>query len=231
MSRKTLWGAFATLMVLAASACSSEYRATSPKEVRALAGSPEAVAAREEAERNLRNIVETYAEHTPLALGLVVVHDECIGGRARRWLDPDGEEPYKIRCSMRVTAYYGAAPERIVSVLDGILAVGDRTGSGIAFTHHVDGPLVDQYRDGRDQEPEAPELSAPGQTLSWDPVRDDRPYLVFEEPQECPAGDLPLTRCVRDPESGTVAAVRKRHGMVFRLALTAPDYYRVLKKG
>lgn len=78
------------------------------KEVRALAGSPEAVAAREEAERNLRNIVETYAEHTPLALGLVVVHDECIGGRARRWLDPDGEEPYKIRCSMRVTAYYGA---------------------------------------------------------------------------------------------------------------------------
>ncbi len=62
-------------------------------------------------------------------------------------------------------------------------------------------------------------------------MRDDRPYLVIEEPQECPAGDSPLTRCVRDPESGTVAAVRMRHGMVFRLALTAPDYYRVLKKG
>ncbi|MGA4967057.1 hypothetical protein, partial [Streptomyces pseudogriseolus] len=90
MSRQTLWGAFATLVVLAASACSSEYRATSPKEVRALAGSPEAVTAREEAERNLRNIVEAYAEHTQLALGLVVVHDECIGGRARRWFDPDG---------------------------------------------------------------------------------------------------------------------------------------------
>ncbi|MFI9726279.1 hypothetical protein [Streptomyces sp. NPDC052092] len=140
-------------------------------------------------------------------------------------------ERYKIRCSMRVTAYYGAAPERIVSVLDGILAAGDGAGSRIAFTHDVDGPLVDQYRGGQDQEPEVPELSAPGQTLSWDPVRDDRPYLVIEEPQECPAGDLPLTRCVREPESGTVAAVRKRYGMVFRLALTAPDYYRVLKKG
>ncbi|MEW2325409.1 hypothetical protein AB0926_30710 [Streptomyces griseoincarnatus] len=231
MSRKTLWGAFATLVVLAASACSSEHRATSPEEVRTLAGSPEAITARDEAERNLRNIVEAYAEHTQLALGLVVVNDECLGGRARRWLDPDGAERYKIRCSMRVTAYYGAAPERIVSVLDGILAAGDRTGSGIAFTHHVDGPLVDQYRGGQGQEPEVPELSAPGQTLSWDPVRDDRPHLLVEEPQECPAGDLPLTRCVRDPESGTVAAVRKRYGMVFRLALTAPDYYRVLKKG
>lgn len=231
MSHKTLRGAFATLVVLAASACSSEHRATSPKEVRALAGSPEAVAAREQAERNLRNTVEAYAEHTQLALGLVVVNDECLGGQARRWLDPNGAERYKIRCSMRATAYYGAAPERIVSVLDGILTAGDRTGSEIAFTHDGDGPLVDQYRGGRHQEPEMPEFSTPGQTLSWDPVRDDRPHLLVEEPQECPAGDPLLTRCVRDPESGTVAAVRKRYGMVFRLALSAPDYYRVRKEG
>lgn len=231
MSHKTLWGVFATLVVLAASACSSEYRATSPETVRTLAGGPEAVAARERAERNLRATVEAYAEHTPLALGLVVVHDECLGGRARRWLDPDGAERYRIRCSMRVTAYYSADPERIVSVLDGILAAGDRTGSEIAFTHDVDGPLVDQYRGGGNQEPEMVELSAPEQTLSWDPVRDDRPHLVVKEPEGCPVGEPPLTRCVREPESGTVATVRKRYGMVFKLALTAPDYYRVLKKG
>ncbi len=65
MSRQTLWGAFATLVVLAASACSSEHRATSPEEARTLAGSPEAVTAREEAERNLRNTVETYADTPP----------------------------------------------------------------------------------------------------------------------------------------------------------------------
>ncbi len=195
-----------------------------------LAGSPEAVTARERAERSLRGTVEAYAEHTPLALGLVVVRDECLGGRARVWLDSNGRERYKIRCSMRVTAYYGADPERIVSVLDTILAVGDRVGSGIPFTSDVDGPLADQYRSTGNHEPEVPLFSAPGQTLSWDPVRDHRPYLVIEEPEDCPAGAPPLARCTRDPDAGTVADVRNRHGMVFRLDLTAPDYYRVLKK-
>ncbi|WP_405948032.1 hypothetical protein OG588_16985 [Streptomyces prunicolor] len=46
-ARKTLWGAVATVVVVAVSAYSAQSRATSPKEVRQLAGSAQALQARE----------------------------------------------------------------------------------------------------------------------------------------------------------------------------------------
>lgn len=229
-TRRTLWGAVATVAVLAVSACSAQSRATSPKEVRKLAGSAQALHAREETESRLRGVVRAYADHTPLTLGMVVVRDTCLGGKAKQLFDSNGDDAYKIRCSMQVTAYYGAAPERIVSVLDGILAAGDHTGSGIPFTHDANGTFVDRYRDHAGGLEET-ELSIPWHTLSWDPVREHQPHLMIQEPDACPADDPPVIRCLREPEAQTVAALRKRYGMVFELDLIEPEYYRVSKKG
>lgn len=230
-SRKTVWGTVATIVVLSLAACSSQNRATSPKEVRKLAGGPDAVQARQTTESRLRDVVHAYADRTSLNFGMLVVRDTCLGGTAKQWFDSNGDDTYKIRCSMRLTAYYGADPKLIVSVLDGILTAGDRTGSDIPFNHDAYGQFVDYYRDHGGHNPEVPELSLPYHTLSWDPVRDRRPYLVTKEPDKCPANDAPLTRCMREPEAETVAAIRKRYGMAFKLDLTAPEYYKVSKNG
>ncbi|MES9523053.1 hypothetical protein [Streptomyces capoamus] len=40
-----------------------------------------------------------------------------------------------------------------------------------------------------------------------------------------------MSRAVRDPDTTTVAAVRKRYGMVFKLELPYSDYFGVLKNG
>ncbi|MFE7935558.1 hypothetical protein ACFU6S_43905 [Streptomyces sp. NPDC057456] len=230
-SRKTAWGAVAAIVVLALSACSSEHRAPSPEEVRELAGSTDAVQARQEAEKNLRDVVWAYADRTPLTLGLLVVRDTCLGGPAKQWIDSNGDDLYKIRCSMQATAYFGADPKRIVSVLDGILAAGDQTGSGIPFSHDAYQQFIAYYQKPGKQGAEVPQFSRPSHTLSWDPVRDPRPYLVVKEPDTCPTGKPPMTRCVREPESSTVADIRKQHGMVFKLDLHTPEYYKVLKNG
>ncbi|WP_033284603.1 hypothetical protein [Streptomyces sp. NRRL F-525] len=229
-TRKTLWGAVATVVVVAVSACSAQSRATSPREVRKLAGSAQALQARERTESRLRGVARAYAEDTPLALGMLVVRDTCRGGRAKQLFDSNGDDTYKISCSMQVTAYYGAAPDRIVSVLDGVLTAGDRTGSDIPFTNDAYGAVVDRYRDHAGAL-EQTEMSASAHTLSWDPVRDHQPHLMIQEPDACPAVDLPVTRCTREPEAQTVAALRKRYGMVFRLDLTEPKYYEVSKGG
>ncbi|MEV7145511.1 hypothetical protein AB0O05_03340 [Streptomyces sp. NPDC093084] len=225
-ARRSAWGAFGTVVVLALSACSSQGRAASPKEVRELAGSAEAVQARQETEGHLRDVVRAYDDHTPLVLGMVVVRDTCLAGRGKQWFDSNGDDQYKIRCSMLVTAYYGADRKRIAPVLDGVLTAGERTGSAIPFTHDVYGQFVDYYR-GRGGRAEVPEMSLPGHTLSWDPVRDRESYLMVEEPDSCPVGEVPVTRCVREPAEETVAAVRERYGMVFKLELGSPEYYKV----
>ncbi|MGW4766143.1 transposase [Streptomyces pseudogriseolus] len=138
--------------------------------------------------------------------------------------------PLELR-ERAVRMYRAAEPKPVIRRMAEEIGVHHEALRAWVRQAEAGGPRVDQYWGGRDREPEVSEFSAPGQTLSWDPVRDDRPHLLVEEPQECPVGDPLLFRCVRDPESGTVAAVRKRYGMVFRRALTAPDYYRVRKKG
>ena len=228
--RETLWGAVATVVVVAVSACSAPSRATSPKKVRQLAGSAQALHAREKTESRLRGVARAYSDDTPLTLGMLVVRDMCVGGKAKQLFDSNGDDTYKIRCSLRVTAYYGADPERIVSVLDGVLTAGDHTGSGIPFTHDADRAVVDRYRYHAGAL-EQTELSTPWHTLSWDPVRGHQPYLMIQEPDVCPTGEPPVIRCTREPEAQTVAALRKRYGMVFKLDLTEPEYFGVSKGG
>jgi hypothetical protein len=228
-------GSLFTILVLAICGCSSKDRAISSEEVRALAGSPQAVEARDAAEQRLRAAVRAYADHTALNLRLVSVRDQCLGGEATRRFDPDGYDPYKIKCSLSISAYYGADPKRAGDLLDSILDEGDRTGSPIAFDHdHYRDRLVAYYR-GQEVNPigadadEPTQLSNTDQTLSWDPVHDRSPHRLVQEQDACPDHDPPVLRCVLEPKSETVAAIRERYGMVFKLDLSAPDYYKVQK--
>ncbi|MGW3206414.1 hypothetical protein [Streptomyces sp. NPDC001135] len=236
-SRRTVGGTVAAVVVLALSACSSQDRATSPEEVRELAGSARAAHARQAAQDRLRDVVRAYAHDTPLGRGMLVVRDACFGGTAKQWLEPNGDDAYKIRCSMQVSAYYGVDPKRLGSVLDGIFAAGDRPGSLIAFGHdYYRSHLVDYYR-GHGPNPSGPHSPEPTQlfdapqTLVWDPVRERNPRLLVEEPGPCPKDDPPVTRCLREPASGSVAGLRKRHGMVVELDLGSTEYYEVAKDG
>lgn len=229
---KSIAGTFFAIGVMALSACSSKDRAVSPEEVRELVGSSGAVEARQKAEAELRSIVRAYDDQTALTLGLVVVRDDCIGGTARQWIDSNGDDRFKVQCRLRVTAYYGADPKNFVSTLDGILTAGDRTGSGIPFTHEIDGSLIDHYRADDKQDPEIPSLSSGSDTLSWDPIRDKhRSSLWIEEPDPCHPVDPPVTRCLREPETGTVDSIRSQYGMVFELGLGHSTYYTVYKDG
>ncbi|MCD0480972.1 hypothetical protein LO771_00710 [Streptacidiphilus sp. ASG 303] len=241
--RDTAGRLFSLLFVFAIYACTSRDRATSPEEVRRLAGSTQARQARQAAEDRLRAVVRAYDEHTPLTLGLVAVNDLCAGGQARELFFPTGDDQYRIRCSMVVTAYYGADPRRIADVLDGVFTAGDHdasetgaSGQTIPFEHdHVRRRLVDHYR-GLGPNPVGPDasettqVSASGQTLSWDTVRSSRRRLV-EEPRPCTMHDPPVVRCLREPAGQTVAGIRGKHGMVFELELSTVYYYRVSKKG
>ncbi|MFD5469960.1 hypothetical protein [Streptomyces sp. NPDC127105] len=215
------------------SACGSG--ATSPKELRRLAGSREAVGARERTEGRLRGVVRAYADRTELALGLVEVRDNCKGGAAKEWFFQDGDDAVKINCSVSVTAYYGADPHRMGDVLEGILSEGDHSQSLVPFGHgDYRRKLVSYYRGHESnplgaQAPEPAELSDRGQTLSWDSVRDKSPGRVIGEPEEwLLPQDPPVSRYLREPEAATVAGIRGRYGMVFRLELHA-GYYGMFK--
>jgi hypothetical protein len=50
-----------------------------------------------------------------------------------------------------------------------------------------------------------------------------------QEQDACPDHDPPVLWCVLEPKSETVAAIRERYGMVFKLDLSAPDYYKLQK--
>ncbi|MFI2640859.1 hypothetical protein [Streptomyces sp. NPDC018610] len=230
-ARGTAAAALAVALALALSSCGAADRATSPSQARKLAGSAEAVRARQATESRLRDVARAYADRTSLALGLLVVRDACLAGKAKQWIEPNGEDAYQVRCALKVTAYYGADPDRIVPVLDGVLSAGDRTGSVVPFTHGVQGAFVAYYRDRGSRDPEITQMSVPDHTLSWDPVRDRRSGLMIKEPERCPADDPPMDRCAREPGTKTVAALRERYGMVFALELTSPQYYEVSKDG
>jgi hypothetical protein len=234
---RTVLGSLFTILVLAICGCSSKDRAISSEEVRELGGSSQAVEARDAAEQRLRAAVRPYADHTALNLGLASVRDQCLGGEATRRFDPDGYDPYKIKCSLSISTYYGADPKRAGDVLNGILDEGDRPGSSIAFGHdHYRDRLVAYYR-AQDVNPvgadadEPTQLSNTDQTLSWDPVLDRSPHRLVQERDACPDHDSPVLRCMLEPKSETVAAIRERYGMVFKLDLSAPDYYKVQKDG
>lgn len=232
--------AAALLLALSVSACSSEYRATSPEEVRELANGAPARKARQEVEAHLRATVRAYDEETPLALGLVTVNDTCVGGGEKEWFFQTGDDQYRIRCLLHVTAWFGADPARIADVLDGVFTAGDRAASAgapaasVPFGHDDHHRrLVDYYR-GRGPNPTGPDTPEPAQisdtsqTLSWDTVRSSARTPV-EEPESCVDDGPPVTRCLHEPASTTVAEVRARHGMVFRLDLGNAEYYKVSK--
>lgn len=229
-------------LVLALSACSSEDRATGPEELRELAGSAQAEESRVTAEKYLRAVVHAYDRRTPLTLGLVTVEDVCAGGAAKEWLFSSGDEGHRVSCTMRATAYYGADPEKVGDVLDGVFTAGDRDLSAgvvtdaVPFGHdHYRRALVDYYR-GRGPNPTGPDtpeptqISDPSQTLSWDTVRSSPKTLVVD-PGPRTEGDPPVTRRLHEPASTTVADIRERYGMVFELKLSQTEYYRVSRKG
>ncbi|MGW1871587.1 hypothetical protein ACWCPS_39510 [Streptomyces mauvecolor] len=241
-ARQTVTGALGVLLVFALSACSAENRATSPQEVRKLAGSPQAQQNRKKVEGQLRATVNAYAKDTPLTLSLVAIDDICAGGKARELLFQDGDDEYKIRCHLQVTALYGADPHRIGDVLDGILAGGDRAQkhpnplNTIPFHHGPDrrSSLVDYYR-GVGPNPNSPstlepaDLYAGQQHLSWDTLRSSQKTLVTDD--VCLGDDPPTVRCLREPAGRTVQDIRQQYGMVFKLEISPVDYYIVSIKG
>ncbi|WP_310717502.1 hypothetical protein [Streptomyces lydicus] len=240
---KRLFGILPVLLIFALTACSSQNRAISPKEVRRLAGSTQAEESRRKAEKRLRSIAEAYDKETPLALALVAVDDICSGGQAKQWFFQDGKDQYKIRCALRVTAYYGADPHRIGDTLHGVFAAGDHYASPgtagdttIPFSHDsYRRRLVDYYR-GHGPNPSGPnaqepsQVFTPSQTLSWDTVRSSKKRLL-QELAPCMKSDPPVTRCLHEPAQKTVAEIRTQYGMVFKLEFPVVDYYQVSKKG
>ncbi|MEV6117655.1 hypothetical protein AB0L59_35585 [Streptomyces sp. NPDC052109] len=242
---KSVWGSLAVIVLVAVSACSTTPdRAVGDKQLRKLGESGQAVQARQRAEQRLRDVARAYADRTPLSLGLVVVHDVCVPGSGPGWFFQQKTDDYKIVCSMNITAYYGADPRHVSDTLDGILTAGDHarprpagSASPIPFTHDDHGKQVVAYYRGHGpnpQGPQAPEptrLAASGQTLTWDTTRDGAPRQLVEEPYAGLVDDPPVSRVVRDPKTATVAAIRKRYGLVFKLELPYSDYFGVVKNG
>ncbi len=228
---KTMSGTLFAVALFALSACSSPDRAVGAKELRKLGDSGKAVQARQQTEKRLRDVAQAYGDRAPLSLGLVVVHDTCEPGSGPGWFFQNQTDDYKIACSMSITAYYGADPHHMGNVLDKILTAGDP----IRFTPNNFGRRLVAYYRGQGPNPNGPhaeeptQLVASEQTLTWDTLRDlHRPV---EEPYGGLVNDPPLSRVLREPESATVAGIRKRYGMVFKLELISRDYYKVLKSG
>ncbi|MGW3568189.1 hypothetical protein ACWDSL_30795 [Streptomyces sp. NPDC000941] len=221
--------------------CSAGDRAVSLDETRKFAGSPKAVQARQEAEKQLVGIVRTYDKETPLTLALVVVKDYCKGAAGGMW--PSDDDTYKIRCIVAVTGYYGADRRRVGDVLDGVLSAGDRQaaattpGYGVDFGHDdYRSKLVAYYRGHRlnpdgSHTTEPMQLSDGSQTLEWDMVRTEQHRMLIDEQPVCAKPDPPVTRCSREPETKTVADIRSKYGMVFKMSLTPLEYYHVSKEG
>ncbi|MFG3408252.1 hypothetical protein [Streptomyces sp. NPDC048142] len=211
--------------------------ATSEKAVRSLAGSSEAVKARQEAESWSRDTIAAWDTETPLTLGLVALEDECAGGQAREWFFPSGDDRYDIRCTMYVTAYFGADPRRIADTIDGVLAAGDRTGSSIPFAHDFSyaRTVVDYYR-GKTGDPQGPGTGEPKElfaaattTLNWDQVRSGDARELIEEPRPCAPPGPTVRRCLHEPTSTSVDDLRREYGMVFKLTIPTQQYFTVWK--
>ncbi|WP_416964009.1 hypothetical protein [Streptomyces sp. Agncl-13] len=231
-------GAVCGVALLVVSACSQD-GAISPKKVRELAGSTEAVRAREQVEQGFRKTIAHWDAHTALTLGLVTVDDSCAGGQAKEWFFQDGDDQYRIRCTMHVDAYFGADPHHVSDTIDGILTAGDPDGSPIPFGHDFDYAtrVVDYYR-GKTGDPQGPGTGEPAQlfnagtvTLGWDQVRQKGRRALIEEPPACLPGAPPVRRCLREPASTGVTDIRREYGMVFKLAFSYREYFTVYKDG
>ncbi|MET9587542.1 hypothetical protein ABZY10_31505 [Streptomyces sp. NPDC006539] len=232
--RRVLFLPLGVVLVLALAACG---RATSEKTVRRLAGNPEAVKTRQEAESASRDTIAVWDTDTPLTLGLVVLEDACAGGQAKEWFFQTGDDRYKIRCTMYVTAYFGADPRRVADTVDGVLTAGDRTGSPIPFGHDFQyaRTVVDYYR-GKAGDPQGPGTGEPKElfsagtiTLNWDQVHARDTRELIEEPRPCTPHDPPVRRCLHEPTSTSVADLRREYGMVFKLTFPTKDYFTVWK--
>jgi hypothetical protein len=182
--------ALSLILILTVVACSRS-GATSEKTARKLAGSPQAVKARQDAEASMRKAIASWNTHTPLTLGLITVDDVCIRGKAREWFFSSGDDQYTIRCSMYVTAYFGADPRRMADTIDGILSAGDRPGSVVPFGHDFQYArnVVDYYR-GMPGDPQGPGTGEPNElfaaatvTLNWDQVITPGPRKLIDEPR------------------------------------------------
>ncbi|MEU8976630.1 hypothetical protein AB0D11_47145 [Streptomyces monashensis] len=233
------------IVLLAASACSTTPdRAVSDKQLRKLGESSQAVRARERAEQRLRGVAQAFADRTPLSLGLVVVHDVCVPGSGPGWFFQQKIDDCKVVCSMNITAYYGADPRHMGDTLDRILTAGDHARSGpagsarpIPFTHDDQGKRLVAYYQGHGPNPQGPRAAEPtrlavsGQTLTWDTTHGNASHRLVEEPYAGLVDDPPVSRVARAPKSATVADIRKRYGLVFKLELPYSDYYGVLKNG
>ncbi|MFD4341202.1 hypothetical protein ACFWPP_28970 [Streptomyces anulatus] len=222
------------VLVLVLGACG---RATSEKTVRKLAGSPEAVKARKEAEAAGRGTIGAWEAETPLTLGLVILEDVCIGGRDKEWFFQTGDDKYKIRCMLSISAYFGADPRTVADTIDGVLSAGDQTDSPIAFNHDFlyARTVVDYYR-GKNGAPvghnavEPTRLSKAGTiTLNWDQVRGENRRELIDEPRSCAPHDPPIKRCLKEPGSTTVKDLRNKYGMVFKITIPIKNYYTIRK--
>ncbi|MGA5037068.1 hypothetical protein ACPCA8_08400 [Streptomyces capoamus] len=239
------WRSLAVGILVSVSACSTiPDRAVGEKQLRRLGESGQAVQARKRAEQRLRAVARAYDDRTPLSLGLVVVHDVCVPGSGPGWFFQQKTDNYEVVCSMNITAYYGADPRHMADTLDGLLTAGDHDRPGAAgsarsfpFPHDDYGRRLVAYYRGHGPNPQgshAPEpamMAASGRTLTWDTTRGGAPHRLVEEPYAGLVDDPPVSRAVRDPDTTTVAAVRKRYGMVFKLELPYSDYFGVLKNG
>ncbi|MES9525254.1 hypothetical protein [Streptomyces capoamus] len=170
--------------------------------------------ARHASEAGLREIAGAYQEMTPLTLRLLVIDDHCVPGTLDRDLFAPRRPAYKVRCRIRLTAYYTSSLPPS-DTIDAILTAGDRPLSPIPFTHGHDGT-------GTELVPGPPgDRVRAGHVLDW-----DHPGRTLPEPEEAHR----VYRRVHEPPHATVAGVRHQHGVVYRLTLPADDYYRVPRR-
>ncbi|MCX4486611.1 hypothetical protein OG890_22180 [Streptomyces anulatus] len=232
--RRVIGFPFTVVLMLVLAVCG---RATSERTVRKLAGSPEALKARQEAELASRDVIAVWAAETPLRLGLVLLEDVCVGGSATELFLPTGSDRYKIKYMMSVAAYFGADPRRMADTIDGVLSAGDRTGLRVPFNHefHYARTVVEYYR-GKTGDPQGPGTGEPTRlsrgtilTFSWDQVRSGNTGQLIEEPGPCSPHEPPVRRCLNEPASTSVADLRREHGMVFRITMPVRNYFTVWK--
>ncbi|MFD5190019.1 hypothetical protein ACFWMU_18065 [Streptomyces sp. NPDC058357] len=183
---------------------------TRPRTLRRLAGSPDAQAAREAAEQQLRAVIHAYGALPSLTLRLVAIEDMCSGGGG--WTLAT-DSTYKVSCTLYATAYYTTGRDMNI-VLDNILTAGDPPCSLIAFNHSA------QPRTTR----KSHWLCGIGQTLTWDIPAEQ----VVDEVRPCTRkSDPPTYRCLREGDHPTVAAMRSTFGTVLKVDLSPVTYFRV----
>jgi hypothetical protein len=184
---------------------------TSRRKAHRLASGEAARQARHASEARLRTIAGRYEEETSLTLRLLVIDDHCVPGILDWDLFTPRRPTHKVRCWMRLTAYY-TSPLAPSDTIDAILTAGDQPLSPIPFTHEHDGT-------GTDLIPGPPgNRVRAGHVLDW-----DHPSHTLPEPEEHPG----LYRRVHEPPHATVADLRHQHGIIYRLTLPADDYYRL----